>query len=123
MKTTDSPVADPLSKKNRKYRHYMTILGLFACFVLGFITDPDTPRSWLSSPLGSTVVFQVKAVVYSCMGAAALYLARLALFDWLDVRALYVKALEDKQGGLLAIAVALTLLAAAILTASFTNLV
>jgi hypothetical protein len=102
---------DLINEKNIRFRHLYMGVGSFLVILMWVITDPDL--GWISElPIGSgtiaTLLVLLKVVLYVGM----LHISRRAMADYLDMFAIYQKAVETPTGaGLAAIAVSMLALA------------
>lgn len=89
------------------FSDYFLIFGLVVATLVQFFTDPDAGVIQLA--FGAGVVAKMSALPAIVYGVAALWLSRRALFDYLNLKSLAVKAGESSIGAaLMHVAVALT---------------
>ncbi len=80
-----------------KFRHWFMVLGSIVVIALWLLTDPDNgliSQLKYGASTVATLVILLKSILYISM----LYLARKAILDYLDLEAVFKKAMETPDG-------------------------
>ncbi len=102
-----------------KFRYAYMIIGSLLTVAGLLLGDPDSGLI-TNLPIGGSTVAMLLILLSSVLYVAMLHISRKGLFDYVDVSALYAKALETSQGaglffiglGLAMISISVVILAA-----------
>lgn len=100
-------------QKKWTFRNYFTVIGMIIALLALFGTDPDA--GLIKLPFGADVIAKLSTLPAAVFGVFLLYVGTKALYDYINMGKVVEKACEDPKGaGLVAVAVALSRIAVAI---------
>lgn len=99
---------------NMRFRYVYMGIGSFLTILLWLLTDPDSGLIE-NLPFGASTVATIAILLKTVWYIAMLHLSRRALFDYLDLKQYFDKALQTSEGaGRALTAVAIAMLAIAV---------
>lgn len=104
-----------------RFRDIFLVLGSVLTLALLLLSDPDS-QLVTSLPFGAGTLTILIVLVSSVLYIGLLHLARKALYDYLDLRDYFLKALHTSEGaGLALVAVSIAMVAIAIVVLAATS--
>ena len=109
--------------KHPRFRHTFLYIGAFLIVVLFVLTDPNNGIIE-SLPFGASTLVLISQLLKSVWFIGMLHAGRRALFDYLDLRLIFLEAEKSSEGAgqaLMAVAIAMVAIAIVIAAAVLSN--
>lgn len=106
--------------KELRFRHIYMVIGTILVTLMWFITDPDL-NIVDSMSYGASTVATLLLLLKSILYVSVLHVSRKALFDYIDLMAVYNKAIQNPTGAgyaMMSISVAMVAIAITIFAAT-----
>lgn len=80
-----------------RFRNISLVLGTLATLILVFLSDPDLGPG-MNMIFGANTLLLIKSVVALSLACLVLHLSRKTLFDYINVKEMFDKAMETSEG-------------------------